>query len=160
MQRANVSGELPIIDSRAPVAHEHHKHNVVEDADDSTWKGSSLHTRCKYRKSCYETGSHQCTRTILKRDKGELPDLSDEQVDHKHVTEKEEHVDLGEMKELQKKLYCKYRHSCYETGERANLQTVAAVHKEHSAVYEHDHVDHVVNMKVECKYRKTCYDKR
>lgn len=108
-----------------------------------TIKNESKKKRCKYRKSCYETG--------------EMPKIEQkfflESIVRKIFDEiaKEEEEIEQEMDEEQRKLKCKYRKSCYQTGilpqiTKETMKTIAETMKEPISTKEQI-----------CKYRKSCY---
>lgn len=108
---------------------------------------------CHYRKSCYETGNppeisrefvnafskiyHFMLRSLKMPSKLDLIDKT-----------------FKELEEDQKKLYCKYRKSCYATGEKPVIQ------KQHIFTYVHLVQKHeqLVPLELRCKYRKSCYE--
>ncbi|CAJ0941098.1 unnamed protein product, partial [Mesorhabditis belari] len=100
-----------------------------------------------YRKSCYASGKKPDL------DRGYLDLLEDF---NRHV-EKQYETDLQKhLKEEDKKLACKYRKSCYETGRLVLVRdelpkpTIKPVETSLSKAFSIQH---------QCKYRKSCYAK-
>ncbi|TKR78078.1 hypothetical protein L596_018942 [Steinernema carpocapsae] len=106
---------------------------------------------CKYRKSCYETGK--------------LPDVSVDVPLYHFTSElkasasksffgtKDEKKYFEEMEDDEKKVHCKYRKSCYNSGVLPDIEkeTLKEVLQQTVEMDE-------VPMQVRCKYRKSCYD--
>ncbi|CAB3402825.1 unnamed protein product [Caenorhabditis bovis] len=108
---------------------------------------------CKYRKSCYETGEvpeiaeYNLVPTFLQFSERED---SDEEDDEK---------EFSEMEEDEKKFYCKYRKSCYETGEKPDIQAEIIL-SSFSDIFEiPEQVEtRKLTLQERCKYRKSCYE--
>ncbi|CAI2349288.1 unnamed protein product [Caenorhabditis sp. 36 PRJEB53466] len=110
---------------------------------------------CKYRKSCYETG--------------ELPDIDDSSFtfkipflssgdDDDDDDDEKEEKSFGEMEDLEKKHYCKYRKSCYETGEKPEIENELVVESFHDILDVPNIVEtRKLTVQERCKYRKSCY---
>lgn len=112
---------------------------------------------CKYRKSCYNTGK--------------LPDIEDSSFSIPFLyssnsdnnddddDEKEEQKPFKEMEDLEKKHYCKYRKSCYETGEKPDIESEISIDSFHDILEMPDLVEtRKMTLKERCKYRKSCYE--
>ncbi|VDK57502.1 unnamed protein product, partial [Anisakis simplex] len=107
---------------------------------------------CKYRRSCYETGEKP------KIDFGDnwFMRMYRFIVRHVHTPGEESiaNVSFAQLDDDHKKLYCKYRKTCYESGikpfidheERFTYRYV--IHKEEAAI----------PLEIMCHYRKSCYE--
>uniref|UniRef100_A0A7E4ZYP4 Titin n=1 Tax=Panagrellus redivivus TaxID=6233 RepID=A0A7E4ZYP4_PANRE len=173
------TGKLPPLEDWLYVKLEHQAEKLYHDFEDEikiiegdeyahrTLERKKL--KCKYRKSCYETGK--------------LPPLEDWlYVKLEHQAEKLYHDFEDEIKVIEgdeyahrtlerKKLNCKYRKSCYETGVLPPLEDWLFVKLEHRAedfyhnlqdeveIIERDEHKHraLEKKKLSCKYRKSCY---
>ncbi|CAI5444135.1 unnamed protein product [Caenorhabditis angaria] len=107
---------------------------------------------CKYRKSCYETG--------------ELPEI-DETIPFFFSTSASEDQDdndenkkpFEEMDDLEKKFYCKYRKSCYETGQLPEIDPEIEIDSIGDILHVADQVEtRKLTLQERCKYRKSCYE--
>jgi len=114
-----------------------------------------MKNRCKYRKSCYETGEIPEIETM------KVPEwLSSGRISealNKYVPKKEiDDTPFEEKTEDEKKLFCKYRKSCYQSGIPPEVKTEETF-KIKDAV---EQAKSVVKVKKElaCKYRKSCYE--
>ncbi|CAJ0580794.1 unnamed protein product, partial [Mesorhabditis spiculigera] len=99
---------------------------------------------CKYRKSCYTSGK------VPEIDRSYADVLDDF---NKHVEKQYETGLQKHLKEEDKKLACKYRKSCYETGE------LHIVHSEAPRPIPPPTASFsgAFSPKLKCKYRKSCY---
>uniref|UniRef100_A0A1I7XVW0 SET domain-containing protein n=1 Tax=Steinernema glaseri TaxID=37863 RepID=A0A1I7XVW0_9BILA len=105
---------------------------------------------CKYRKSCYETGRLPELEEPVKED---IWSRSFAKLGEKLFGEKEETAkEFEELDEADRKVYCKYRKSCYETGVVPEIQE--------EELFRYDDIVEMdeVPMQVRCKYRKSCYE--
>lgn len=110
---------------------------------------------CKYRRSCYETGK--------------LPDIeessfsipffySDSKEDDNDENDKEEKP-FEEMEDLERKHYCKYRKSCYSTGEKPEIESELVIESFGDIFEVPDVVEtRKLTLQERCKYRKSCYE--
>jgi hypothetical protein len=110
-------GELPDLKDDDVIVHKATTGKVeVEKTEDT--KGSTHEVKCKYRKSCYETGLSElsiCGLTNFYT--GELPEIHHDvfaahHTHTEHSNADEESPSKGSSAEVK----CKYRKSCYETG--------------------------------------------
>lgn len=107
---------------------------------------------CKYRKSCYDSG---------------VPpkiDISFDVLFEKiyYFLRRNQHTgrqkiipkEFKDFNDDEKKLYCKYRKSCYKTAQKPAIN--------HSQIFKYTHIvkkyEEVIPLKARCKYRKSCYD--
>lgn len=104
---------------------------------------------CKYRKSCYETG--------------ELPEIAESSwslpVFSTHSAEEAvEEVDFQEMEDLERKVFCKYRKSCYETGVKPDIDPDIQINSFSDLRDLPDVIEtRKQTIQEKCKYRKSCY---
>ncbi|EPB76042.1 hypothetical protein ANCCEY_04888 [Ancylostoma ceylanicum] len=108
---------------------------------------------CKYRKSCYETGQ----KPVIE-DTWRLPIpikiFSTESAD---TVSKQ--INYSELEELEKKLYCKYRKSCYETGVKPEIEPEIFIRTLADLTTIHEQVEtRKLTLQEKCKYRKSCYE--
>ncbi|RCN39134.1 hypothetical protein ANCCAN_14931 [Ancylostoma caninum] len=108
---------------------------------------------CKYRKSCYETGQKPVIEDTWK-----LPIpikiFSTESAD---TVSKQ--INYSELEELEKKLYCKYRKSCYETGVKPEIEPEIFIRTFADLTTIHEQVEtRKLTLQEKCKYRKSCYE--
>ncbi|KIH50721.1 hypothetical protein ANCDUO_19197, partial [Ancylostoma duodenale] len=108
---------------------------------------------CKYRKSCYETGQKPVIEDAWK-----LPIpikiFSTESAD---TVSKQ--INYSELEELEKKLYCKYRKSCYETGVKPEIEPEIFIRTIADLTTIHEQVEtRKLTLQEKCKYRKSCYE--
>ncbi|VDK73201.1 unnamed protein product [Litomosoides sigmodontis] len=107
---------------------------------------------CKYRKSCYNGGippkidmsfdiSFQKIYNFLQ---------GSQKTGIQEIIPKE----FKDFNDNKKKIYCKYRKSCYKTAQKPAIN--------HSQIFKYTHVvekyERVIPLKIRCKYRKSCYD--
>uniref|UniRef100_A0A1I8E9J4 Uncharacterized protein n=1 Tax=Wuchereria bancrofti TaxID=6293 RepID=A0A1I8E9J4_WUCBA len=108
---------------------------------------------CKYRKSCYESGI--------------LPeiDISSDNLFQKiyyFLTRRNRqgrmqeiiHKEFTDFNNNERRIYCKYRKSCFNTGQKIAIN--------HGQNFKYLHIfnkyDKVIPLEIRCKYRKSCYD--
>ncbi|CAB03350.3 Protein PFC0760c-like [Caenorhabditis elegans] len=116
---------------------------------------------CKYRKSCYETGqlpeieeSAFTSFSIPFLSKGSDNDDDDDDDDD----DEKEQKPFEDMNDLEKKHHCKYRKSCYETGERPEIESELAFESFRDILEMPDKVEtRKLTLQERCKYRKSCY---
>ncbi|VDM24416.1 unnamed protein product [Toxocara canis] len=108
--------------------------------------------KCKYRKSCYETGS----RPVIEDSENYFSRAFHFLLSHLHTPGEETlknrtFHDLGEEK---KKLFCKYRKSCYDTGAKPMIN--------HEEIFKYVHMiekhEAEIPIQIKCHYRKSCYE--
>ncbi|VDM52054.1 unnamed protein product [Angiostrongylus costaricensis] len=108
---------------------------------------------CKYRKSCYETGE---IPHIEENWSLPLPIkiFSTESVDSEN-----NQINFDELEQLEKKLYCKYRKSCYETGVKPDVEPEIFINtlKDLTTIYQQVET-RKPSLQEKCKYRKSCYE--
>lgn len=108
---------------------------------------------CKYRKSCYDSGVlpeidisydklfQKIYRFFRRRN---------HQADIQEITHKE----FNDLNDNEKKIYCKYRKSCYNTGQKPVIN--------HGQIFKYMHIvkkyEEMIPLEIRCKYRKSCYD--
>jgi len=114
-----------------------------------------MKNRCKYRKSCYETGKVPEIETMKVPEwlsSGRISEALNNYVPKKKVDD----TPFEEKSEDEKKLFCKYRKSCYGSGTPPEIKT-EEIFKIKDAV---EQAKSVVKVKKElaCKYRKSCYE--
>lgn len=119
--------------------------------------------KCKYRKSCYESGKLPEIESTLPS-WFSLPSVGVEHYIPKVLSSSKDERD-DELKEKDPKLYCKYRKSCYETGELPEIEP--------SLTYEYLQTPRFFatdsnkpapttldDLRLQCKYRTSCYRTR
>ncbi|KAK0417221.1 hypothetical protein QR680_012889 [Steinernema hermaphroditum] len=118
------------------------KHNEIEEKRKEK-------VACRYRKSCYETGQ-------LPETSADVPFFGfasgwSAALSKKLFGAPEAEKDFEEMEDADRKVHCKYRKSCYETGEVPEIEPEERFR--YDDLVEMDEVP----MQVRCKYRKSCY---
>ncbi|CAD6185982.1 unnamed protein product [Caenorhabditis auriculariae] len=113
-------------------------------------------TDCKYRKSCYESGVLPDIETSSWEFR--IPYLHSEKSDEDEKKDEDE-KDFNEMENDEKKLHCKYRKSCYESGVKPEIDADIQI----SSIYDLYSIPEQVeprkmSLKERCKYRKSCYE--
>lgn len=109
---------------------------------------------CKYRKSCYETGK----LPEIAESSFSIPFLSSEPASGEETDAKEEKKPFAEMEDLERKHYCKYRKSCYESGEKPEIDSELAIESFRDILEMPDVVEtRKLTLQERCKYRKSCY---
>uniref|UniRef100_A0AC35GG94 Uncharacterized protein n=1 Tax=Panagrolaimus sp. PS1159 TaxID=55785 RepID=A0AC35GG94_9BILA len=115
---------------------------------------------CKYRKSCYETRK---LPPILTATDGifHVKHVFADHLKHEDAIPIE---DFQKRREIEKKLYCKYRKSCYESGKLPKIDGGVFYYPTHSPKEEEIKAlpanlahNREIERKLECKYRKSCY---
>ncbi|KAK6057261.1 hypothetical protein COOONC_05224 [Cooperia oncophora] len=108
---------------------------------------------CKYRKSCYETGQKPVVA-----DAWSLPlPIKIFSTEPAEAATKE--INYNELEELEKKVYCKYRKSCYETGIKPDIDPEIFVRTFRDLFTIHEQVEpRKMTIQEKCKYRKSCYE--
>nr|CDJ87809.1 Protein T12D8.9, isoform b [Haemonchus contortus] len=108
---------------------------------------------CKYRKSCYETGQQPVIA-----DTWSLPlPINIFSTESAEAATKE--INYDELEELEKKVYCKYRKSCYETGIKPDIEPEIFVRTFRDLFTIHEQVEpRIMSLQEKCKYRKSCYE--
>lgn len=110
---------------------------------------------CKYRKSCYETGK----LPDIEESSFTIPFFSLTSDNDDDDDDKEEQKPFGEMEDLEKKHYCKYRKSCYKTGEKPDIESEISIESFHDILEMPDIVEtRKLTLQERCKYRKSCYE--
>ncbi|VDN04943.1 unnamed protein product [Thelazia callipaeda] len=111
---------------------------------------------CKYRESCYRTGIIPHTMTFseaLQNIYHLLVKYIPLLVQNQDTTNKE----FNNFSEYDKRLYCKYRKSCYISGDRPAISNIT-----YSDIFQHTVIakktDELLPLQLRCKYRKSCYD--
>uniref|UniRef100_A0AC34GZ66 Uncharacterized protein n=1 Tax=Panagrolaimus sp. ES5 TaxID=591445 RepID=A0AC34GZ66_9BILA len=131
------------------------KISVIEKHLTETEEKLEMKNRCKYRKSCYQSGKLPDVDGYHP-----LPWLSIEPIiDYASVylnkgEKDEDEKSFKEKNERQRKLYCKYRKSCYDTGIAPEIDQTQKFHFEE--VVERPPAQ--IPVEVRCKYRKSCYE--
>ncbi|VDM69850.1 unnamed protein product [Strongylus vulgaris] len=110
----------------------HHQHEIQQQKE-----------YCKYRRSCYSSGK----KPKIDASVAGIISSFGEQLEKAY--EEEEEAILQTRKELNKKLGCKYRKSCYETGILPQINKPA---DEEGITFKAGLSKHL-----QCKYRKSCY---
>ncbi|KHJ75804.1 hypothetical protein OESDEN_24580, partial [Oesophagostomum dentatum] len=106
---------------------------------------------CKYRKSCYETGQ----KPVF--DEGWKLPISIFSTESAETISKE--LNYSELEELEKKVYCKYRKSCYETGVKPEIEPEFFIQTIIDLFTIHEQVEtRKLSLQEKCKYRKSCYE--
>ncbi|MFH4977485.1 hypothetical protein AB6A40_004194 [Gnathostoma spinigerum] len=106
---------------------------------------------CKFRKSCYETGvvpKIESWNLAFKRTMRRIADMvhiPDVELLHKPTSE--------ELDAVIKKLYCKYRRSCYKSGRKPHIDNTDIFKYIHLFKRHEKHI----SLKQRCKFRKSCY---
>ncbi|KAK6017082.1 hypothetical protein OSTOST_17430 [Ostertagia ostertagi] len=126
---------------------------VVEKRLNAIEEKLSEKLNCKYRKSCYETGQ----KPVI-ADGWSLPlPIKIFSTESAEAATKE--INYDELEELEKKVYCKYRKSCYETGIRPDFEPEIFVGTFRDLFTIHEQVEpRKMTMQEKCKYRKSCYE--
>uniref|UniRef100_A0A1I7VK21 YqaJ domain-containing protein n=1 Tax=Loa loa TaxID=7209 RepID=A0A1I7VK21_LOALO len=108
---------------------------------------------CKYRKSCYDSGVlpeidtsfDNLFQKIYYFVRGRNHEASTQEIIHKEFTD---------FNDDEKRVYCKYRKSCYNTGQKPVIN--------HGEIFKYIHIvkkyEEVIPLEIRCKYRKSCYD--
>ncbi|EGT34699.1 hypothetical protein CAEBREN_25020 [Caenorhabditis brenneri] len=110
---------------------------------------------CKYRKSCYETGK----LPDIEESSFSVPFFSHKSENDDDADDKEEQKPFEEMEDLEKKHYCKYRKSCYKTGEKPDIESEISIDSFHDILEMPDIVEtRKLTLQERCKYRKSCYE--
>ncbi|VDM69915.1 unnamed protein product, partial [Strongylus vulgaris] len=126
---------------------------VVETKLTATQEKLNEKLNCKYRKSCYETGQKPVIEEGWK-----LPIPI-----HIFTTESAEtvskQINYSELKDLEKKVFCKYRKSCYETGVKPEIEPEIFIQTLIDLTTLHEQVEtRKLTLQEKCKYRKSCYE--
>uniref|UniRef100_A0A914XEI0 Dynamin-type G domain-containing protein n=1 Tax=Plectus sambesii TaxID=2011161 RepID=A0A914XEI0_9BILA len=133
--------------------HEEKTEEVEEIAADDDENEEPNKIKCHYRKSCYETGK--------------VPELGHDifvapvSVKAKQKSEESDKEDDDEeLSEQKKKLSCKYRKSCYDTGVLPDLnkESEAAVARNQAEKEAAALINHYTTPELRCRYRKSCYE--
>lgn len=110
---------------------------------------------CKYRKSCYETGN----LPDIEESSFSIPFLYSDSKDDKDDDDEKEEKPFAEMEDLEKKHYCKYRKSCYSTGEKPDIESELVIESFRDILEMPDVVEtRKLTLQERCKYRKSCYE--
>ncbi|CAI4231118.1 unnamed protein product [Auanema sp. JU1783] len=118
--------------------------------------------RCKYRKSCYESGElpEIVMSTWLFSTTSQASD-DDDDVAARGGRGGGVIVDAktyAEMDELDQKVYCKYRKSCYDTGVKPEIEPEIQLRSFKDLKDLPDIVEtRKLTIQEKCKYRKSCY---
>ncbi|VDO62162.1 unnamed protein product [Heligmosomoides polygyrus] len=108
---------------------------------------------CKYRKSCYETGEKPVIESAWA-----LP-LPMKIFSTESAEKVAKEINYEELEELEKKVYCKYRKSCYETGVKPEIEPEIFIRTFADLTTLHEQVEtRKLTLKEKCKYRKSCYE--
>ncbi|KAE9417023.1 hypothetical protein Angca_000210, partial [Angiostrongylus cantonensis] len=108
---------------------------------------------CKYRKSCYETGEIPYIE-----ENWSLP-LPIKIFSTESVDSENNQINFDELEQLEKKLYCKYRKSCYETGVKPDIEPEIFINSLKDLTTIHQQVEtRKPSLQEKCKYRKSCYE--
>ncbi|VDN35962.1 unnamed protein product, partial [Gongylonema pulchrum] len=109
---------------------------------------------CKYRKSCYETGIlPEHFPGAFYNPLPRLYKFIQQKILRRRAKERI-HREFNDLEENEKKLYCKYRKSCYATGEKPVIEP--------GQMFQYVHIvklhEELVPLEIRCKYRKSCYE--
>uniref|UniRef100_A0A915PI81 Uncharacterized protein n=1 Tax=Setaria digitata TaxID=48799 RepID=A0A915PI81_9BILA len=107
---------------------------------------------CKYRKSCYDSGIrpeivplNNLFQNIYHFLKQQIRQVGMQQTIHK---------EFKDLSDDEKRVYCKYRKSCYTTGEKPKIN--------YGQIFKYIHIvkkyEEVIPLGIRCKYRKSCYE--
>ncbi|CAJ0599463.1 unnamed protein product [Cylicocyclus nassatus] len=108
---------------------------------------------CKYRKSCYETGK----RPVI--DEGWKLPLPINIFSTESAETVGKQINYSELENLEKKVYCKYRKSCYETGVKPKIEPEFFIYTLLDLFTIHEQVEtRKLTLQEKCKYRKSCYE--
>ncbi|EFO86598.1 hypothetical protein CRE_04660 [Caenorhabditis remanei] len=109
---------------------------------------------CKYRRSCYETGK----LPDIEETSFSIPFLYPESEKNDDDDDEEDKKSFEEMNDLEKKNYCKYRKSCYESGTKPEIDSELAIESFRDILDMPDVVEtRKLTLQERCKYRKSCY---
>lgn len=110
---------------------------------------------CKYRKSCYESGN----LPEIEESSFSIPFLYSDSKDDADDDDEKEQKPFAEMEDLEKKHYCKYRKSCYSTGEKPEIESELVIESFRDILEMPDIVEtRKLTLQERCKYRKSCYE--
>lgn len=110
---------------------------------------------CKYRKSCYETGN----LPEIEESSFSIPFFYSDSKDDDDDDDEKEQKPFAEMEDLEKKHYCKYRKSCYSTGEKPDIESELVIESFRDILEVPDIVEtRKLTLQERCKYRKSCYE--
>ncbi|VDL65903.1 unnamed protein product [Nippostrongylus brasiliensis] len=124
---------------------------VVEKRLNAAEEKRNEKLNCKYRKSCYETGEKPVIEDAWK-----LPVIAFATESAETVSQE---INYDELEELQKKVYCKYRKSCYETGVKPHIEPEIFIKTLADLTTIHEQVEtRKLTLQEKCKYRKSCYE--
>uniref|UniRef100_A0A8R1Y4N3 Uncharacterized protein n=1 Tax=Onchocerca volvulus TaxID=6282 RepID=A0A8R1Y4N3_ONCVO len=105
---------------------------------------------CKYRKSCYDSG----IRPEIDIQFGNLFQKMHYFFSHETDKQKIIHKEFNSFSDDEKRIYCKYRKSCYITGQKPVIN--------HGQNFKYMHIvkkqKEVIPLEIRCKYRKSCYE--
>ncbi|VDO25127.1 unnamed protein product [Onchocerca flexuosa] len=105
---------------------------------------------CKYRKSCYESG----IRPEIDVQFGNLYQKIHYFLSHETDKQKIIHKEFNNFSDDEKRIYCKYRKSCYITGQKPVIN--------YGQNFKYMHIvkkqEKVIPLELSCKYRKSCYE--
>ncbi|CAO4369517.1 unnamed protein product [Caenorhabditis nigoni] len=109
---------------------------------------------CKYRKTCYETGK----LPDIEESSFSIPFLYSESKNEDDDDE-DEQKPFSEMEDLERKHYCKYRKSCYESGKKPEIENELVIESFRDILDMPDVVEtRKLTLQERCKYRKSCYE--
>lgn len=108
---------------------------------------------CKYRKSCYESGILPEIGSSFSNLFPRLHNFLKRQI-YGSQTQETIHKEFSDFEENEKKIFCKYRKSCYSTGVKPAIQ--------HDQMFQYVHIvkthEVLIPLEIRCKYRKSCYE--
>ncbi|KAL4002593.1 hypothetical protein ACH3XW_4090 [Acanthocheilonema viteae] len=107
---------------------------------------------CKYRKSCYDSGVLPKIDTPFDNLFQKLYNFLRRRNQQTGI--QDTHKDFNDLNDNEKRVYCKYRKSCYNTAQKPVINS--------SEIFKYMHIvkkfEEVIPLKIRCKYRKSCYD--
>jgi hypothetical protein len=131
------------------------KISVIEKHLTETEEKLQMKNKCKYRKSCYESGKLPEVDGYGTPSWLSITPIIDYASVYLNKGEKpEEELSFEEKNELQKKVYCKYRKSFYDTGIAPKIDQTQKFHFEEVV----ERAPAQIPLQVRCKYRKSCYE--
>uniref|UniRef100_A0A158Q7K3 Reverse transcriptase domain-containing protein n=1 Tax=Elaeophora elaphi TaxID=1147741 RepID=A0A158Q7K3_9BILA len=106
---------------------------------------------CKYRKSCYDSGVLPEIDLVFDNLFQKIYDFL-RRPSHQTGIQEITHKEFTNFNDDEKKVYCKYRKSCYNSGQKPVINQ--------SQIFKYIHIaknEEVIPLEIRCKYRKSCY---
>ncbi|KAM3723709.1 Serine-protein kinase ATM [Dirofilaria immitis] len=127
---------------------------VITDKDlNKIEKKVTRRLACKYRKSCYDSGVRPEIDIQFNKLFQKIYYFLRQRIQETGI-EKTVHKEFNNLKDDEKRIYCKYRKSCYITGKKPIINQ--------RQVFKYMHIvkkqEEVIPLEIRCKYRKSCYE--